>query len=491
MQDFSFIDGAIVLVYIAATMTLGIMVRKYVGRVEDFIVAGRGVNLHLGIASLAATEFGIVTCMYTAQNGFNFGFAGATPGILYCLSMLFIGLTGFCVNPLRNANVMTIPELFEKVYGSRVRWLAGLVIVLGGLLNMGMFLRVGGEFLVHFIGLPPQYLEITMTVLLIAVATYTIVGGMLSVLITDFLQFLVMSLGMIVVTILVLVSVGWSNMAEAVQAEHGAGGLNPIIHDELGPAWLIFNVFVALGGTLTWQVVVQRILASKDAKTGRRMYMGTSVFFICRFVMPGIWGIAALTILGVGAVDDSLHAMPTYLSGLLPVGIMGILLAAMLAADMSTNSSYMLSWGSVIYNDLMAPIHRNQWSERTGILVNRIIVGLIGAFLLFYGLWYELRGALWDYLALTGTIYFSSMLSLLIACCYWKRANNWGAYAAIIVGAVLPCSHLILGQIEATQEFADWIGAPIAGIAAFVGSGAAMVIGSLLKPQPPTEYAQQ
>ena len=76
--------------YLVATMVAGVMVRKYVGKVEDFLVAGREMNLYLGIASLAATEFGIVTCMYTAQNGYDKGFSGATPGILQAAAMLSV-----------------------------------------------------------------------------------------------------------------------------------------------------------------------------------------------------------------------------------------------------------------------------------------------------------------------------------------------------------------------------------------------------------------
>ena len=110
--------------------------------------------------------------------------------------MFVVGWTGFCVKPLRDSGAMTIPELFEQRYGKFVRWLAGVVIVLGGLLNMGVFLRVGGQFLVVCCGLNLQYLEIAMTVLLVGVAVYTILGGMLSVLVTDFLQFVVMSVGL-------------------------------------------------------------------------------------------------------------------------------------------------------------------------------------------------------------------------------------------------------------------------------------------------------
>ena len=75
------VDGSIVGVYLLATMIAGIMVRKFVGKVEDFLVAGREMNVYLGIASLAATEFGIVTCMYTAENGYQKGFSGSSVGI--------------------------------------------------------------------------------------------------------------------------------------------------------------------------------------------------------------------------------------------------------------------------------------------------------------------------------------------------------------------------------------------------------------------------
>ncbi|HEY0983969.1 sodium:solute symporter family transporter, partial [Schlesneria sp.] len=230
MTNFSWlVDGSIVGLYLVVTMAAGLMVRKYVGKVEHFLVAGREMNLYLGIASLAATEFGIVTCMYTAQSGYEYGFAGSTPGILQALAMLVIGVTGFCVKPLRDSGVMTIPELFEVRYGPFIRWLSGVVIVLGGLLNMGVFLRVGGEFLVLVSGLNEKYLVISMTALLLMVAIYTILGGMLSVLVTDFLQFIVMSLGLLAVTYLTLWNVGWTKIIDTVQQTHGAGGFNPFI----------------------------------------------------------------------------------------------------------------------------------------------------------------------------------------------------------------------------------------------------------------------
>src|SRR4051812_22701142 len=120
MSHFSWtIDGSIVGLYLLVTMIAGLSVRKYVGKVEHFLIAGREMDVYLGIASLAATEFGIVTCMYTAELGYNHGFAGAVPGIIEALAMFLIGWTGFCIRPLRDSGVITIAELFEKRFGPR------------------------------------------------------------------------------------------------------------------------------------------------------------------------------------------------------------------------------------------------------------------------------------------------------------------------------------------------------------------------------------
>jgi SSS family solute:Na+ symporter len=301
--------------------------------------------------------------------------------------------------------------------------MAGVVIVLGGLLNMGVFLRIGGEFLVLMTGFDIGWLEITMTAMLVLVAIYTILGGMLSVLVTDFLQFVVMSVGLVLVAVMILWKIGWSTLVSTVETKYGAAGFNPLIHPEMGWSYLVFQMFINTAACLTWQTQIARVLAAKDAATGRKIYTHTSFFFVCRFLIPAMFGIAALATLAPG--QDSLHAIPIFLGTFLPVGLMGIMVAAMLAADMSTDSSYMLTWASVIYNDILAPF-RKSTSEKRGILLNRFIVATIGVFLLFYGLWYQIEGNLWDYLTVTGTIYLSSMSVLLIACCYWKRANSWG-----------------------------------------------------------------
>ena len=139
IMTLTLLDWIIIVVYLAGCMTAGIWMRRYVRNVEDFAVAGREMDVNLGIASLAATELGVVTLMYAAQLGYEKGLAGATIGVLTAAAMFLVGRTGFVIQPLRAAGVMTIPELFQKRFGTKVRWLAGFFVVLGGVLNMGIF----------------------------------------------------------------------------------------------------------------------------------------------------------------------------------------------------------------------------------------------------------------------------------------------------------------------------------------------------------------
>ena len=484
MTNFNwYIDGPIVLLYLAGTIIAGLWVRRYVHRVDDFLVANRSVNLYLGIASLSASEFGIATCMANAELGYKYGFAGITPGITLALCMYIVGRTGFCIKPLRDQRVVTLPEFFEAKFGEKVRWASGVVIVLGGLLNMGVFLRQAGDYLSVVCGFNPVYLELVMTVILAGVAVYTMLGGMLSVLITDYIQFIVMSIGLIAVVLLMVFKFGWVEMLTSAHEKIGPGAFNPFVNGEYGLDRILLDLLLAMACVLTWQTMISRVLAAKDSAAGQKIYTGTSPFFLVRFTLPAMLGIAALYYFGRSDFNGGggILAMPGLMAMVVPAGLTGIVVASMLAADMSTNSSYMLAWTSVIYNDILKPVHKGLWSQKKGLLVNRVLIVVIGIFLLLYGLWYPLKGDLWVYLQVTGTIYLASMSVILIAACYWRKANNWGAIAAIATGFIIPVSFLIMQQLDYTQQTVQSIGPYKFGAATYFITGAAMVAGSMLK----------
>jgi SSS family solute:Na+ symporter len=229
-----------------------------------------------------------------------------------------------------------------------------------------------------------------------------------------------------------------------------------------------------LAVVLTWQTVIQRVLSSRDARVARQVYVRTSFYFVGRFLIPAFWGMAAMVALGASQLpSNSLHAMPTLLATLLPTGLIGLVIASMLAAEMSTDSSYLLTWSSILYNDIVSPLRKTPFGDRLGLYANRLIILGIGAFLLLYGLWYQLPGRVWDYLSITANIYLSSISVLLVACCYWKRANATGALAAIVGGAFTPIVFLLTGLAQHVA---------IAGLASFGLSAAGMILGSLLAP---------
>jgi SSS family solute:Na+ symporter len=489
------LDWIIILIYVVGCLSAGLWMRRYVHNVDEFSVAGRELHVNLGITSLAATELGLVTIMYTAQLGYEKGFAGAAPGVLMCLSMLLIGYTGFVIKPLRDAGVMTIPELFEKRFSKRVRWLAGFFVALGGLLNMGIFLRLGGDFLVYATGMPAHYLEWVMTILLGLVLAYTAFGGMLSVLVTDYIQFLVVGTGMVVTSVIVLHTIGWHPLIAGMRAAWAAGrasGSTPAAHpfnpfhaSNYGWGYLAWQLMFQIAVVTTWQTMISRVLSTKDSKVATQMYQRTAFYYVGRFMIPGLWGAAAFVYFqrsgGLPPGLTSITAMPRFLSGILPVGLLGLVIAAMIAAEMSTVSGYMLTWETVIYNDLIMPCLKKPLAPRRQLMLTRLILVAIAVFLLFYGLWYQMPGNAWDYLAVTGNIYLASVFTLLVGGLYWSRANSTGAYAALILGAVGPITFLIVnGIVDPVHQ----ISPAVAGTSSFVLAFLGMIVGSLLTRPP-------
>jgi len=489
------LDWVIIAIYVVGCLSAGLWMRRYVHDVDAFAVAGRHVHVNLGITSLAATELGLVTIMYTAQLGYEKGFAGAIIGVILCLAILFVGWTGFVIEPLRDAGVMTIPELFEKRFSLRVRWLAGFFVALGGLLNMGIFLRLGGDFLIHATGMPAQWLEWVMTVLLALVLAYTAFGGMLSVLVTDYIQFLVVGTGMVVTSILVIRNIGWWHLVDGLRSAWAKGAtssdspighpFNPFHPSSFGWGYLLWQSILQIAIVTTWQTMISRVLSTKDSGVAKRMYRRTAFYYVGRFLLPGLWGAAAFVYFnqrgGLPAGLNSLTAMPQYLNTLLPVGLLGVVIAAMIAAEMSTVSGYMLTWETVIYNDLIMPCLKTPLPQKSKLMLTRLILVAIAAFLLFYGLWYRLPGNAWDYLAVTGNIYLASVFTLLVCGLYWPRANSVGAYAALVLGAIGPITFLV---VNAVVDRGHRIAPELAGISSFALAFVGMIAGSLLAPAP-------
>lgn len=466
-MHFTLLDWGIIVVYLAATMAAGLAGRKYISGLSDFLVAGRELGTFVGIATLAATEIGTITFMYYAELGYRTGFAAFINGLVAGGVMLFIGRTGFLVKKMRALGLMTVPEFFEIKYSKNLRILTGVLVAVGGILNMGVFLKVEGTFLTIISGLPMDYLKYIMTAILLLELVYTVLGGMVSIVITDFIQFIALSVGTVLITAYSVHVAGWNNMREAVTKNMGAEGFNPFTNPDYGWAFVAFQVLLWLALDTCWQTTAMRTFSTRDPEISRKVFSWTGFIFLGRGMLPMIWGIAALTVLGPGQTAS--EAMPRLLVEILPTGILGLVVSGMLAATMSVNSSYLLGWSSIIAQDIVVPLRRQPLSTRGQVRLNRVTNLLVSLFVLFWGVWYTLPGPIYFYLNITATIFLAGALAAVVGGLYWKRANTLGGYSAMIAGAVGSVGFFFF------RVPASW-----AGLGAFVFAAAGMIVGSYL-----------
>ncbi|MBA2334310.1 MAG: sodium:solute symporter family protein [Blastocatellia bacterium] len=479
-MTFSIIDWIILAAYLAFTVGVGLWAKRYVEDLSGYLVAGRRVKLSLGIATFAATEIGTITFMYFSELGYVSGFSCFIIGILALLAYMFVGKTGFIIAPLRRLEVMTIPEFYELRYSRNVRLLGGIILFLGGVLNMGIFLKFDGIFLSEVMGFGPDALALIMALMIVIVVLYTILGGMFSVVVTDYMQFVVLSLGIFVALIAVLLHVDLSSISDAVVNQHGEAGVNPLVNPRFGWMFIVWILISNVAAGALWQPGTSKALASENPQVARKVFFYTSLTFAGRAMIPMFLGVAALAYFGPN--ESPTAAMPKLLGIVTPRGFLGLLVAGMLAASMSTYSAYLLAWSSVITRDVIACLRPNDFDERKTIFITRIFAGLIGLFLLIFGLWYKIPDTAFQYLFITGAMYTAGALGCVAAGLYWTKANNVGAYSALGLGAVAPVLFLLLEKSRETLPtwLAIFTDVNVSGLLSFVLAASGMYFGSIL-----------
>lgn len=505
--NFGAIDAVIVVVYLTISLVVGLMVKRYTGSMKNYVGAGRMVGTWLGVATMTGTELGLVTVMYSAQKGFTGGFAAFHMGLIAGVGTLFVGLTGFIVGPLRRLEVLTIPEYYEKRFNKNIRVLGAVILVLAGVLNMGLFLKTGSMFIVGVTGMASEgeALKWVMIGLLSLVLVYTTLGGMISVILTDYVQFVVLSFGLLLATGIAVQTLGWNHIFETVHAELGPKGFDPTL-ESFGWSYVFWMVITAgFVGAAVWPTAVARALAMESEKSLRRQYCWSSISFAARFIIPYFWGICALVFIagtpagadlqhlffaaeGQEPVLDNLYAMPIVMGRLLPPILIGVVTAGMVAAFMSTHDSYFLAWSSVITQDIVAPLRKTPFPTASRVRLTRILIVLMGGYVLYWSLFYEGGEDIWDYMAVTGGIYFTGAFVVLMMGLYWRRTSSFGALLGLLAGLLM-----LLGleplQIASGLKFqtaqGEWVerltSAQI-GLLTVAAAIALTIVGSLVRP---------
>jgi Na+/proline symporter len=547
MSHFTILDSLIAAFSVLLTLAMGVRVKRYVGRLEDYLVANRGMGLYVGTASLVSTEIGIITYMYQAQFGFVAGFSAFVVGLVTIGVCLLVGRTGFVISRLREMEIMTVPEYFERRYARGVRILAGVLMAFGGSLNLGIFPIIEARFLTIVTGIDARYVGWTMAALLLVALAYTAFGGMVSLVLTNYVQYLLLAAGTLLVTAFFLRATPWSGLESAVRTHLDGRGFDPVA--DFGPAFLVWQVLLWTALMTVWQSVAMRSFATKDAATGRRVFTLTSVLFLGRAVIPMAWGIAALAYFGgasaprapsdagtppslerveaelgkdfrpaldrgdLGALiprvedlrrraedernrarndperraaadriargaqakwdDIGMVAMPWMMAAAIPTGLLGLILAGMLAASVSTYAGYFLGWSSIIAQDVVRPSLRTDLGARAQLLLTRLTVIGLAAFIMVWSLLYDVPGPAYFYLQVTANLFMAPTLITVVAGLYWTRASAAGAYLSFVLGAGASLGYLLpgLGLSVAAAGNLSWALAAIG-----------LVLGSLAVP---------
>jgi SSS family solute:Na+ symporter len=488
---FHAVDWTIIIVYTLITLFFGYISKNYLRGYLGYLIAERDLTKWLGVATLSSGEIGLVTLMYFAEAGYVNGYAAFIIAPIMLIGMVFIAKTGFILKGLRQLRILTLPEFFGIKYNRPVRLAGALLVFIAGVMNMGLFLSLGGKFMLYMMGIENSYLPLIMAILLIFVLVYTILGGMISVIFTNYIQFVFINVGLLIVTYFAINAVGFSNISQTLMSHFNEvpdGAFNPISNPNYGWAAIIWFVANCI---YTWPPDTVRALSAKNTKESSSMFFINSFTLLGRAMIPVMWGACALVFLKmhpeislpfVNGRPDTQSAMPIFMSHIIPIGITGVLTTAAFAAMMSTFSSYLLTWSSILVNDIVVPgFPRFHFSDNTKIWLTRIFLIGCGIFLFVFGLMYSPPKTALRFIYVTGTMLFASLLGAVALGLYWKKSNAVGAMIAIVVSAVLPLGPIFLeGRVMLSEQWAWIITDKFISPLTFVVAVAGMIIGSLL-----------
>lgn len=509
--NFTPFDWVIVVVYLIGTGAMGMYVNRHVHSASDYLVGGRGSGVALSVASFIGTGLGLVTLMYASMDGFTRGFSYLFVPVLGMIMPLALGASGFVIARLRQMQLTTIPEFFQHRFDRRVRVTAGIICALAGILNMGLFPKMGATFITFVTGMGGDDAEFTVNVitsaLILLVLVYTVLGGMVAVIVTDYIQFVVLSLGL-GLGLWFCVSqpeMSWTSMVNTLGTHKGEAAFNPLHADSFGWYYVIWMTCLTGTAAICWAPEATRALTTRDATTTKLTFFLGSPGFFARMAIPALWGIAAYCYVQNHAElaeyfspealkengGRAAEAMPLLIGNLLPAGLLGLLVAGLMAAFMSTHDSYLLAWASVISQDILAPLTgKGRLTDAQSILYTRTSVVVIGLFLLVWGIWYELPESVWTYMGVTGTIYLSGSATALIGGIYWRSASSTGALWCLL-GGLFAIAALFSNSLQdalakvfsvESNQVAAWLNAESIGLSVYVVCIVLFIAGSLLFP---------
>jgi len=424
----------IIVAYFLAIIGIGVWSRRKAGSQEGFFVAHRKGTLLLVTGSLLATALGGSSTVGMAGLGFAQGLTGAWWLLAGSVGLLILGF--LFAKRVRGAALYTLPELAGKQYDSRVGLAASILIVVAWTgVVAGQIVAAGQVLSILGIG----SLVLWMIIFTIVFITYAVLGGQFSIIRTDVFQSAILFVGIFVALALVFVNVGGLSELEA--------SLPPTYFAFPVSAefdWKMLLSFLILVGA-TYVVgpdIYTRLFCAKDERTAQRSALLSAFLFIPLAFAIVLIGMSA-SVLYPGISPE--QAFPQVINGILSPALSGLILAALVAALMSSADTCLLSQSVILTQDILKRFHPSLGEAKT-VLLTRLSVVILG--LIALGLALAVKGVI-SSLLFAYTIFTCGLVVPVIAGFYKEklRLTSQGALAALIGGGVIG----LLGRIPGLE----------------------------------------
>ena len=409
--------------YLAVMLIIGIYASRKSGSTANFIVAGRRLPIWIGSATIVATWFGGGTMMGGAGASYERGLLGVIADPFGGALCLFI-VGFFFARLFRRLRLLTFIDFFDNRYGKTAATIAAIGSISSNIGWTGALLVAFGYVFETLTGVPMQ-----MGILggAIVVFIYTVAGGMWAVALTDFVQIVVIAVGLVMLLIVVLIDVGgWNNIAQQlpedtfrmIPVEHTAAVWLTYIR-----AWLIFGL-----ADVTAQTLMQRAFSARNEQVAQNSFYLAGFGHLSLGLIPVTLGIIA-SVTMPGLADPETVIPELAMAHLHPVAI-AIFVGALLAAIMSSADSALLAAASVFSVNIL-PFFKPQVSDRFRLLATRIAIPVFGSIAVYVAL--EVR-VVYNLILDSNSVILVCVTAPFIAGVWWKRANRIGALASMAMG---------------------------------------------------------
>ena len=480
---------ALLVIFFAVTLALGIFYKKKVRSMDDFVLGGRSVGPWLTAFSYGTSYFSAVVFVgYSGQFGWNFGISAFWIGISNALlgSLLAWVILGKRTRTMtKHLDAATMPDFFSKRYNSQALKLVSALIIFIFLVpySASVYKGLSGIFSMAF-GIDFKYCIIGMAVL---TGVYVVLGGYMAAAANNFVQGIVMLGGIVAVVVVVLNGKG--GFTEAVsslsQIEAVGVGKQGAYTSLFGPEPLNLLGVMILTSLGTWGLpqMVHKFYTIDSEKSIKKGAIISTIFALV--VAGGSYFIGGFGRLYIDAGEGGMPSvaydeiMPNMLAGVLPDILMGLVVVLVLSASMSTLSSLVISSASTLTVDCIKGFIKKDMKDNQQMIFTRLFCVLFIAVSVVLAL---VPGALITNLmaiswgALSGAFLAPFMYGL-----YSKKITNAAVWASFIAGIGFIVINLFAGFMPGTN----------AGAVSMLITLAIVPIVSLITKKPDKEYVEE